>query len=136
MQSFKTISFLTVACAVGCGASYPPPTQRMADAMSAERSAEEVGAKTDPRAGLHLKLAEEQITRAKDLIANGDNRLAEFALVRAKSDAELALALSRASSAKDEASRAVAQAESLRTENAQRAPNPTVLPPANQGVTQ
>ena len=41
-----------------CGATVPPPTQRMADAESAERSAIELGANNEPAAQLSLKLAQ------------------------------------------------------------------------------
>jgi hypothetical protein len=89
----------------------------MADAMSAQRSAEEMGAEAEPQAQLHVKLAEEQISRAKGLMANGDNRRAEYVLVRAKADAELALALTRAVSAKSEARRAIDRATELQSQN-------------------
>jgi hypothetical protein len=91
----------------------------MADAMSAERSAEEVGANTNPEGQLHLKLAQEQIAQAKGLMANGENKRAEYTLVRAKGDAELALALARAANAKVEAQQAIDKANALQTQNRQ-----------------
>ncbi len=78
-----------------CGASIPPPTQRLADAQSATRSARELGANNEPAAQLSLKLADEQITQAQKAIVDGDNKRAESLLVRAKADAELAVAQSR-----------------------------------------
>ncbi len=78
-----------------CGASLPPPTQRLADAQSATRSARELGANSEPAAQLSLKLADEQISQAQQAIANGDNKRAESLLVRAKADAELAVAQAR-----------------------------------------
>lgn len=78
-----------------CGASLPPPTQRLADAQSATRSARELGANGEPAAQLSLKLADEQITQAQQAIAKGDNERAESLLVRAKADAELAVAQAR-----------------------------------------
>jgi hypothetical protein len=79
----------------GCGATYPLPTQRMADAESAQRSARELGAESKPTAQLSLRLADEQIEQAKSAIQRGDNQRADALLVRAKADAELALALAR-----------------------------------------
>jgi len=117
-----TAGAVLLTCAA-CGASYPAPTQRMADAMSAERSAEEVGANTDPEGQLHLKLAQEQIAQAKGLMANGENKRAEYALVRAKGDAELALALARAANAKVEAQQAIDKANALQTQNRQNNQN-------------
>ena len=84
----------------GCAATYPLPTQRMADAESAERSARELGAASKPTAQLNLKLADEQIAAAKSAIQQGDNQRADVLLVRAKADAELALALAREHDAK------------------------------------
>jgi hypothetical protein len=80
--------------AAGC-ASYPAPIQQMADAEAAARSAEDTGAQSSPQAQLHLKLARDGIAQAKGLLADGDNERANYVLVRAKSDAELALAEAR-----------------------------------------
>lgn len=84
-----------VAFLFGCGASFPVPAQRMADAESAHRSALELGAASQPVAQLHVKLAEEQMAKAKTLIADGDNKGADSLLIRSKADSELALALTR-----------------------------------------
>ncbi len=119
----RTILLSIPIVCVACGASYPAPTQRMADAMSAERSAEEVGAAKDPQGQLHLNLAQEQITQAKGLMASNDNRRAEFVLVRAKGDAELALALAKAVNAKAEAQQAMDKANALQQQNQQQLQN-------------
>ncbi len=81
--------------AVACGASFPPPTQRMADAQSAERSATELGANNVPAARLSVKLAQDQITQAQQAMTEGDNKRADGLLIRAKADAELAIAQAR-----------------------------------------
>jgi hypothetical protein len=94
-----------------CTASFPAPTQRMADAESAERSAREVGAESQPDAQLEVKLADEQIARAKGLIASGDNQRADFVLMRARADAELALGLARERNANAETQKAIEQAK-------------------------
>jgi hypothetical protein len=83
-----------------CGASVPPPTQRMADAESAERSAIEVGANNEPTAQLSLKLAQEQISQAKTAMADDENERADSLLIRAKVDAELAIAQAREKNAR------------------------------------
>jgi hypothetical protein len=80
---------------LACGATFPPPTQRMADAESAERSAREVGANSVPAAQLSLKLAQDQIAQAQTAMGNGDNEEADALLIRAKVDAELAIAQAR-----------------------------------------
>jgi hypothetical protein len=76
----------------------------MADAEAARRSAIELGASSQPDAQLHLKLADEQMAKARTAIANGDNQQADSLLIRARADAELALAL-----AKEQASRVALQ---------------------------
>lgn len=86
--------FVAAASIVAC-ASYPMPVQRLADAEAATRSAAETGAATVPQARLHLKLAHEGIARANALIADGENRRADYELLKAKTDAELALAETR-----------------------------------------
>lgn len=94
-----------------CGASFPVPTQRMADAESAERSAREVGAATVPQAALHLRLAQEAIQKAKSSVGKGENRNADLELVRAVADAELALSLAREQVARRELQEAMAAKE-------------------------
>ena len=118
----KTQLIMMTACvllALGCGGSYPPPTQQMADVQSANRSATELGAQKNPRAELHLKLAEEQLDLAKKAIADDDNERATSLLMRAKADAELAVALTREDSANTQAENAVDQADSKRSINDQ-----------------
>jgi hypothetical protein len=105
--AFTIVAPVIAFMAAGCAASFPPPTQRMADAESAERSAKEVGADQNPAAKLEVKLADEQIAAAKVLIANGENERADFVLIRARADAELALALAREQNANVEVTKAV-----------------------------
>jgi hypothetical protein len=106
---FSIVVAAVAVMAAGCAASFPPPTQRLADAESAERSAREVGADQNPAAKLQVKLADEQIAQAKVLVSAGDNRRADFVLMRARADAELALALAREQSANVEVQKAVEQ---------------------------
>ncbi len=93
--------------ASGCGASFPPPTQKLADTEAAHRSARELGADKKTAAQLNLKLAEEGIEAAKREMKAGENRRAEFILLRAKADAELALSLAREHDASSDAAKAV-----------------------------
>ena len=97
----------TTPFAWACTASFPAPTQRMADAESAARSAREVGADAQPVARLEVKLADEQIVRAKALIVGGENRRADFMLMRARADAELALDLAREQNANLDTQKAI-----------------------------
>jgi hypothetical protein len=117
---YKSIFLLMIASPFvwgACGASFPPPTQRMADAESAERSAREVGANNEPVAQLSLKLAQEQISQAKVAMADDDNERADSLLIRAKVDAELAIAQAREKNAR------VAKSEAVTDSAEQKATN-------------
>ncbi len=85
---------------VACGGSFPPPTQRLADAQSAERSAQELGANSVPAAQLSLKLSQDQIALAQKAMEENKNERADALLIRAKADAELAVAQAREQGAK------------------------------------
>jgi hypothetical protein len=61
----------------------------------AQQAAEALGNDTVPAAGLHLKMAKDQIATAEALIADGDMENADLVLKRAEADAELAEAMSR-----------------------------------------
>jgi hypothetical protein len=91
---------------VACGGSIPPPSDRLASAEAAARSARELGADREPKASLHLKLAQEQIDQAKRLMSDGDNKRADLVLQRAGSDAELSVMLAKENNAKAEADKA------------------------------
>jgi hypothetical protein len=115
-------SILSLASAVAfiaaCGASFPPPTQRLADAQSVERSAREVGANEAPAAQLSLKHTQDQIAEAQKAMADGDNERADALLIRAKADGELALAQAREKMARAEGTEAVEDSNNQKTTNA------------------
>ncbi len=104
--------------ALGC-ASVPQPTDQMAEVQAAHRAANELGGQRNPKAQLHLKLAEEQIQKAKNAMEEDDNEKATSLLTRAKADAELAVALTRAEDANKAAQEAVDQANTQRSQNQQ-----------------
>lgn len=101
-----------------CGGTFPAPTQRLADAEGAYRSAQELGADKEPQSKLHLKLAEEEIAKANALIKNEENHEADLVLIRAKADAELALALAHEQKSKAEAEAAREKFSAQNTLNA------------------
>jgi hypothetical protein len=76
-------------------ASAPAPNNQLASAQAAVRASKELGAERVPEAQLHQQLAEEQIQKARKLMQDDENERAEFALARAKADAELSVALAR-----------------------------------------
>ena len=114
----KCLMVLLPCTLLACGASYPAPHERMATSASGVRAAEEVNADKNPQAALHLKLAKEQIDQAKQLMTDGDNKRAEFVLLRADSDAELAVALAREDATKAEAAKAQEEVRAMKAKAA------------------
>ncbi len=110
LAAFSVLSFV-----VACGSSFPPPSDRLASAEAAARSARELGAEKEPKAALHLKLASEQIDQAKKLMSDNDNKRADLVLQRAGSDAELAVMLAKESNAKADAERAQERVKQIKS---------------------
>lgn len=106
---------LAALCLFGWGcASAPPPAERLTNAEAAIRGALEVEANTVPRASLHVKLAQEQVDKAKRYMQVEEYERAELALRRAQADAELAIALSREHEMTTKAKAARARVEKLK----------------------
>lgn len=116
----KSLLSLSVALPFvwACAGSFPPPTQRLADAQAVERSAREVGANSAPAAQLSLKNTQDQIAQAQKAMANGDNERADGLLLRAKADGELALAQAREKTAHADHQEAVVDSIDQKTTNA------------------
>lgn len=114
MHHSKTNILASIALtAAACGGA-PAPTEKLVKAEAAIRGAQEVGASKVPRAQLHVKLAQEQVEKAKALMASGDNERASSLLGRAKADAELALSLAKEDNAKQEAQKALDDVKALK----------------------
>jgi outer membrane murein-binding lipoprotein Lpp len=97
----------------GC-ANVPLRTEASTSRIS---TAEEAGAAKVPQASLHLQLAKEELDAAKKLAAKGEKEQADSMLLRAESDAELAVMLSHEDAEKSEAMAAVARVSQLRKDN-------------------
>jgi hypothetical protein len=108
------LAFLMALLALPACGGFPAPVQHMATAQASVRAAEEVGAQQDPQAALHLKLAQEQLARAKQLMSDNDNKRADFILSRAEADAELAVALSRQAQTRAQAQQAMDDVRALK----------------------
>jgi hypothetical protein len=115
----KLFLIMLAPLAWGCSQSWPEPKQPMAEAEAASRSAREVGAEEQPAAKLKVTLADEQIAEAKAKIANGDNERATYLLLRARADAELALALAHEQNALNAKQKAVEQSNTTTDANKQ-----------------
>jgi len=108
------ISIAAVMGMAGC-AGTPVPNSKVASSEAAIRAAQETGSRGVPQAALHLKLAEEQLQSAKALIRDNNNERAEYVLMRAQADAELAIALSHVATSNVQAGAAVDAARAVRT---------------------
>lgn len=93
---------IAAASAVACGGA-AVPQETLTAAQASVKGAEVGGAAEDPKAQLHLKLANEQIEKAKKLIEDGKNEEAARMIDRAQVDADLALVLAQESKAAGEA---------------------------------
>lgn len=98
----------------GCASSPPLRTEA---STSGIRAAEEVGASEVPRAALHLQMAKEELQHAKALALKGEKEEADSMLLRAESDAELAVALSRVDTERAEATAERDRVRELRRNN-------------------
>ena len=112
-----------VACA-----STPPPNEREASSAAAIRAATEVGAAQIPQAALYLKLAQEQLERAKAQMNDGDNQAAGFTLLRAQADADLALSLARENKTRAEADQVITKVQILKSERSSIGGGPSTVP--------
>jgi hypothetical protein len=113
----QVAKFAPVLAALAACATYPAPTEHLASSVAAVRGAQEVGASASPQAALHLRLAQEEVAKAKALMDQGNNERADSMTMRATADAELALALAREETARarTEESAAKVQSQSPRT---------------------
>lgn len=116
----RIMTILGVVLAASACASFPPPTDTVANSLASVRGAEEVGAADVPQAALQLQLAREQIAKAEKLMADGENERAHFMALRASNDAELAIVLVRESEARSGAAEAAQRVETAK--------NPEVTP--------
>ena len=108
-----TLSAAAALALAACGGSFPPPNERLAKAEAAVRGAQEVHAPETPQAALHLKLATEEIEKAKAFMKDGQNKKADFQLQRAEADAELANVLAKETKEKKDAEAALEQVKNL-----------------------
>ena len=96
----KTLLGVIGLCVAGGCGGHPAPNEQIANSLAAVRGAEEAGAMNVPEAALHVKLAQEQIEQAKQLMNHDENLKAEDRALRADLDAELALAIAREDTAR------------------------------------
>jgi hypothetical protein len=108
-----TIFCLVTMVGLGCGGAPPPVDQRVATEASI-RAAREAGAEQEPAAKLYLKLADEQLGKAKLLIDEDENEQAMALLQRAEADAELARSLAKKKGSEETAAEAARAVEKVK----------------------
>jgi hypothetical protein len=102
---------LSVAGLGACATTMNP--QRFEGPAAAIRAAEEVGAARVPEAALRLEIAKEQFAQAKTMTSETQQAPGDRLLARSQVDAELALALTRSSAARDAARKATGKKQSI-----------------------
>jgi hypothetical protein len=96
LNAIVAISSLATVFAAGCG-SAAFPLDKLTDAKSTVRAAQEAGAQDTPQAQLHLKMANDELASSQKALDDKDNDRARLLLNQAQADADLSLALARGS---------------------------------------
>ena len=107
------LSLLLAVGALACGGS-KPPTYQLTQSKAAVRGAVEVGAKDVPRAALFLKMANDNILMAEELILEREYGRARHLLRRAEADANLSIALANQARAESETEESKRKLQKLR----------------------
>jgi hypothetical protein len=109
----KRIMALAMFVALARCAATPVFSEKMALTEAPIRAAAELGASRVPQAALELKLAEDEMELAKQFLKDGNKQRADWLLLRAQADAELAVALAREAPLQAEAKSAMDQVKAL-----------------------
>ncbi len=133
MKPTATLLPLALLSLAAC-ASFPAPSERLAQAESGARAAHELGAANEPTAALYLKMANDQLSEARKLMAAGENERADSVLQRAMADAELSLQLAKEAKARGAAQAVGASISTLMDEAAQARANAKITAAA-KGVS-
>ncbi len=112
MRHWRSWATLLVASCAACG-GYTVPPQHVTGAQTAIAAARGGGADADPQAAMHLKLAEEQYSGARNLVAKGDGKQADLMFLRSQADAQLAQSMAQKSTATAETQQTVQQIRAL-----------------------
>ena len=112
LQSFTASTCITLAFLAACGSS-ALPMDKLTDAKSTVRAAQEAGAQGSPQAQLHLKMANDELASAQKAIDEGENDRARLLINQAQADADLSLTLARGTEATEAAHAAQAKIDTL-----------------------
>lgn len=114
VTTYRAFAACGLLLAAACGGA-AVPQESLTAAEASVKGAEVGGAAENPKAALHLKLAKEQIEKAKALIADDENEDAKRVIDRAQADADLALALAKEGKARADAAEANEQLAKLKS---------------------
>jgi hypothetical protein len=106
------LAVMSSGVALACSSSHQLPPN-YAPTQAAISAADAVGARQEPKAALHLKMARDQLVAAQSLAQAGHEDEASLMLDRARTDAELALMVTREASARADVARATREVERL-----------------------
>jgi hypothetical protein len=109
------LSVAALAVTFACGGA-KPPTYQLTQSKAAVRGAVEVGAKDTPQAALYLKMANDNIVEAEQLILDREYERARDRLLRAEADATLSIALAKEARARADAEEEKRKLQKLREE--------------------
>jgi hypothetical protein len=109
----RTLCLATLVVACGSSEKLPP---NYASTQAAISAADAVGARNEPRAALHLKMARDQLVAAQTLANDGKEEDATRMLDRARTDAEVALMVTRETTARADTNRAERAVDGLTRE--------------------
>jgi len=98
--------------AAACSSNHPLPANYV-PTQAQISAADAVGAHNQPRAALHLKMARDEVAQAQELARQGEDRQASLMLDRARTDAEMALMITREATARTEANQAERELQGL-----------------------
>jgi len=114
--SWATACLSLLLVGASCAKTQAPHGQ-LATSQATLKAAEELRAGEVPKASLHLQMAKENTERAQKCMEKGKHDEALYALMRAQSDAELALILAKEAAAQKDAQAALDKVRSLRSQN-------------------
>jgi hypothetical protein len=100
-----------VTIGAGCASSVPPPRDQWAAAQADVGQAEGGGTPDQPDAMLHLRLAQEDLQKAKQLMGD-DNKQAASLCALASAESQLALSLAKQAAAQSRALKAQSDLQS------------------------
>jgi hypothetical protein len=115
-RTLWTVVVGAVPWAMACGSSVPTPHDQWADAQANLGRAQMAGAPEVPMAKLHMRLAQEDLQKAKELMEKDNKRAASLSAL-ANSEAQLAISLAKAAASQEEARNAEFELQYPNTSN-------------------